>query len=69
MEFPESGRESAKKFLQFFLSKQTCPTSIDDPLPLKPNWPTVTQDEAEAECMDVSRTVLCMRYVYSQCVL
>ncbi len=63
MEFPEAGRHSAKKFLEYFLSKQTLPTSIDDQLPLKPNWPTVTLEEAEAECMDISRTLLSMRCV------
>ena len=62
MEFPSAGRESAKKFLEYFLSKQTLPVTVDDPLPVKPNWLTVTEEEAEAECMDVSRTLLSMRY-------
>ena len=67
MEFPEAGRVSAKKFLEYFLSKQTLPATIDDQLPIKPNWPTITHDEVEAECMDISRTVLSMRFVIVYC--
>lgn len=64
MEFPQAGRLSAKKFLEYFLSKQTLPTSIDDPSLVKPNWATISLDEAEAECLDISRTVLSMRCVH-----
>lgn len=61
MEFPEAGRVNAKKFLEYFLSKGTSPTAITDALPVKPNWPTITCNEVEAEIMDISRTVLSAR--------
>lgn len=58
MEFPEAGRVSAKKFLEYFLAKQKLPSAVDDPLPVNPNWPTITCNEVEAEIMDISRTLL-----------
>lgn len=63
MEFPAAGRESAKKFLEYFLSHQKPPTSTEDGLPVPPNFPTLALHETEAECMDIARTLLGKKYV------
>lgn len=64
MEFPESGRKSAQKFLEYFLSRQQPPPSSQDEvceLPISSNWPTVSEEEAEGECLDMARNLLCKR--------
>ena len=58
MEFPEAGKASAKKFLEYFLSKNTLPDSADDSLPVAPNLVTMAKEEIEAECMDMAKTLL-----------
>ena len=59
MEFPEAGRQSALKFLEYFLSHQQPPSSSpDDVCPISPNLATISKDEAEAECLDMARTFL-----------
>ena len=62
MEFPEAGRESARRFLEYFLSRQQPPSSSsqDDecPLPVSCNWSTVSKEEAEAESLDIARNLL-----------
>lgn len=68
MEFPEAGRESARRFLEYFLSHQRPPSSSssssqDDEciLPVSCNWPTVSKEEVEAESLDIARNLLCKR--------
>lgn len=64
MEFPEGGRISAQKFLEYFLSKQSYPPSATDgkdeqqPLPVTPSLAVVRREEVEGECMDMCRTFL-----------
>lgn len=66
MEFPEAGRNSARKFLEYFLNRQQPPpTSPDEEWesPVSSNWSTVSEEEAEGECMDIARNLLCKRSV------
>lgn len=61
MEFPEEGKASAKKFLEYFLSKNSYPSSIEEPLPVVPpqtNGRGVRECEVEAECMNMCRNFL-----------
>ena len=61
MEFPEAGRVNAKRFLEYFLAKHTYPVSLDESLPVQPNWPIINEEEVEAECMDICRSLLFKR--------
>ena len=66
MEFPEAGRKSAKKFLEYFLSRQQPPPSSPDEEwqpPVSSNWSQVSEEEAEGEVMDIAKNLLCKRSV------
>lgn len=56
--FPEHGRTNAKRYLDYFLSKQSYPSSVDEDLPVASNTDTLTKEEIEGECMDMARTLL-----------
>lgn len=61
MEFPVEGRASAKKFLEYFLSKNSFPASLEDAVPVQPpstNGRGVRETEVEAECMNMCRNLL-----------
>ena len=61
MEFPVEGRASAKKFLEYFLSKNSFPASLEDAVPVQPpstNGRGVREAEVEAECMNMCRNLL-----------
>lgn len=65
MDFPQAGIESAKKFLDYFLSRQqkSSPNEGENAaLLVAPNLATVSREEAEAESLDMARTLLAKRY-------
>ena len=57
MEFPEAGRQSAKKFLESFLSRVKS-TSPEQGSLITPNFSQLTEEEAEAECIDLAKGLL-----------
>lgn len=57
MDYPEANRICALKFLETFTSSETLPAG-DEPLPLRPNWPDLLEEELEAECLDMTKRYL-----------
>lgn len=57
MEFSETSKANALKFLEEFTSEGSAP-ALEDPLPVRPTWPQMETDELEAECLDMARRYL-----------
>ena len=67
MEFPESSKVNALKFLEKFVSEDSEPGK-EDPLPVRPAWPQLVDNELEAECLEMTRKYLAGKlvgYLYS----
>jgi len=62
MEYSESSKASALKFLEEFVAANA-PLSPEDPLPLRPNWPELEEGEVEAECLEMARRYLAGKLV------
>ncbi len=57
MDYPETSKACALKFLEGYLSSEVAPAE-DEPLPLRPNWPQLQEGELEAECLDMTKRYL-----------
>jgi len=57
MDYSESGKESALKFLESF-SKESPPESGAS-FPVRPSWPILEPGEVEGECVDMAKRYLC----------
>lgn len=57
MEFSESSKACALKFLEEFASSQVLPEA-EDSLPIRTNWPQLDEGEIEAECLEIGRRYL-----------
>ncbi len=64
MEFSESAKANAVKFLKEFTASGAVPGSGNDSevdLPVRMNWPSVSDEEVEGECLDMAKGYLARR--------
>ena len=58
MEFSEAAKANAAKFLAEISAGGAARVDEDQPLPVRLNWNTVSEEEVEAECLDMARSYL-----------